>query len=164
MNRLPAARQPTLAQRHAELQALALPAARMRLTHQRLTMDVELAPGAFGRLYTCRFIFERGSDPIVLVTNPDLKTLAQGKKIPHVYPWNGSGTRLCLWWPKGREWSPSLKVAETLLPWTAEWLYYFELWLLTKTWEGGGEHPTPPKQRRWVRRGPTCNPSENQTS
>lgn len=152
MSRLPAARQPTLAQRHAELQALALPGARIRLTHQRLTMDVELAPGAFGRLYTCRFIFERATNPIVLVTAPDLKALANGEKIPHVYPSNGSGTSLCLWWPKEREWSSQLKIADTLVPWTAEWLYYFELWLLTKTWEGGGEYPTPPKKRRWARR------------
>jgi hypothetical protein len=151
MSRLPAAREPSLAQRHAELQALALPEARIRLTHQRLILDVKLAPGAFGRLYTCRFIFERTTYPVVIVTGPDLESLAQGEKIPHVYPWNGPGTRLCLWWPKNREWSPQMKVVESLLPWTAEWLYYFELWLLTKTWEGGGEHPMSPKQRRWAR-------------
>lgn len=158
MSRLPAARHPTLAQRHAELQALALPESRVRLTHQRLTMDVELAPGAFGRVYTCRFVFERATDPIVVVMAPDLKAVAAGEKIPHVYPWNGSGTRLCLWWPKGREWSAQFKVAETLIPWTAEWLYYFELWLLTMTWEGGGEHPTPAKKKRWARRSPSPNP------
>lgn len=151
MSRAPADRRPTLAQRHIELRALALPGARIALDHRKLTMDVKLAPGSYGRLYDCRFIFERSSPlPLVIVTQPELPALAAGQTLPHVYPWEGRGTRLCLWWPKGREWHPQLKVAETLIPWTAEWLYYFEVWLLIGAWTGGGDHPAAAKRKRWA--------------
>ena len=29
-------------------------------------------------------------------------------------------------------------VAETTMPWAAEWLFFFELWLATDEWLGGG--------------------------
>lgn len=33
-------------------------------------------------------------------------------------------------------------ISETIVPWASEWLFYFELWLVTKEWMGGGEHPS----------------------
>jgi hypothetical protein len=27
------------------------------------------------------------------------------------------------------------------VPWTALWLFYFEEWLVSNEWKGGGEHP-----------------------
>lgn len=32
-------------------------------------------------------------------------------------------------------------IANTIIPWTIEWLYYYELWLATGEWLGGGDHP-----------------------
>lgn len=32
-------------------------------------------------------------------------------------------------------------LADTIIPWTVEWLYFYELWLATGEWLGGGEHP-----------------------
>lgn len=32
-------------------------------------------------------------------------------------------------------------VCDTIVPWTAEWLLNYELWLATGEWVGGGEHP-----------------------
>jgi hypothetical protein len=32
-------------------------------------------------------------------------------------------------------------LAHTLLPWTAEGLLHYELWLITGTWTGGGHTP-----------------------
>ena len=32
-------------------------------------------------------------------------------------------------------------IANTIIPWTVEWLYYYELWQATGEWLGGGEHP-----------------------
>ena len=28
----------------------------------------------------------------------------------------------------------------TIVPWIADWLYYYEVWLFTGEWEGGGIH------------------------
>jgi hypothetical protein len=29
----------------------------------------------------------------------------------------------------------------TVVPWTALWLFYFEEWLASDDWKGGGMHP-----------------------
>ena len=38
------------------------------------------------------------------------------------------------------------------MPWAALWLFYFEEWLGSDDWKGGGEHPTPPRDRPGRRR------------
>jgi hypothetical protein len=87
--------------------------------------------------------------PELFVMEPDPKVLAAGRDLPHTYPHEGAGTKLCLWLPKGREWSAHTRLDETYLPWAAEWLDYFEEWLTTGEWAGGGVHPrTEPK--RWA--------------
>lgn len=53
---------------------------------------------------------------------------------------------LCLFDPHAHpcQWSVENLLAETTLPWTCEWLLFFEGWLVTGTWEGGGRHPVSP--------------------
>lgn len=29
----------------------------------------------------------------------------------------------------------------TIIPWTSEWLFNYEVWLATGEWRGGGMHP-----------------------
>jgi hypothetical protein len=31
--------------------------------------------------------------------------------------------------------------AVTIIPWTIEWLFFYETWLATGEWHGGGKHP-----------------------
>jgi len=47
---------------------------------------------------------------------------------------------LCLFNPHRREWAPSMPVAETIIPWTSQWIYFYEVWCQTGEWLGGGEH------------------------
>ncbi len=51
---------------------------------------------------------------------------------PHRYR-DGS---LCLYWPEEWSWTPEAKLADTLVPWTALWLYYYEIWTVTGDWLG----------------------------
>jgi hypothetical protein len=32
-------------------------------------------------------------------------------------------------------------IADTIVPWAALWLVFYEYWLATGLWLGGGEHP-----------------------
>lgn len=73
--------------------------------------------------------------PTVWIVRPQVH-----KEAPHRYS-NGS---LCLHLPKDRSWSPTMFIAETILPWTAEWLAFYEIWLLTRKWYG----PEAPHGRR----------------
>ncbi|MDM7070069.1 hypothetical protein QUG48_23305, partial [Enterobacter hormaechei] len=89
------------------------------------------------------------SAPRCFVVSPDLKKLSDGKKIPHTYASLASSkiTQLCLYLPRERhpdkhaEWVPQYQLSETILPWASLWLFYFEQWLHSGIWEGGGAHP-----------------------
>jgi hypothetical protein len=37
-------------------------------------------------------------------------------------------------------------LATTTVPWALLWLFYFESWLVTGAWDGGGIHPETPKE------------------
>lgn len=66
-----------------------------------------------------------------------------GKWPPHIY-YNESDPqypRLCLYDPKERSWSPREYIADTIIPWAIDWLFFFERWMDTGEWEGGGRHP-----------------------
>lgn len=55
-----------------------------------------------------------------------------------------SDKSLCLYYPSddaSKKWSKEKLISQTLMPWAAEWLFYYEVWLATGNWEGGGVHP-----------------------
>lgn len=150
MTKYPSPRPATLAQRAIELEALQLPGATISFASGReLRFRFRLTPGPFSRVYTCLLkVRPDGKMPDLIVLEPDLYSLAGGRAPPHIYRHDGPGAKLCLWWPKQREWMPQMQLSETYIPWASEWLWYFEDWLATDEWAGGGEHPAP-KRKRW---------------
>lgn len=141
---------PTLAQRGMELRALQLPGARLEFRAGRLLRYYfSISPGRYGRLYDCVLQIAPGNTrPRMFVMRPDLFELAGGRRPPHLYDHAGSGALLCLFWPKNGEWDARLKLANTFIAWTAEWLWYFEQWLKHGQWLAGGAHPMR-VPRRW---------------
>lgn len=83
-----------------------------------------------------RLEYSLEKSPKVFVDSPELLRRNE-ERIPHRYP-DGS---LCLYLPGAQEWGTSLYLAETVVPWTAEWLIHYELWHATGEWHGGGVHP-----------------------
>lgn len=74
--------------------------------------------------------------PEVTVLNPLLE-LRDGKGCPHRY----AEQKPCLYYPPGNEWRPDMLLALSIVPWTSRWLYFYEIWLTTGEWHGGGiEH------------------------
>ena len=104
-----------------------------------LVWDMQIRPSPLGRLYDVRIRYRRGDTPEVVVVSPDLNELAEGRYLPHVYSTNP--VRLCVYDPKAEEWSPSASIANTIVPWIYLWLFYFEEWLVSDEWKGGGRHP-----------------------
>ncbi|MGH8092034.1 MAG: hypothetical protein ACREIF_00990 [Chthoniobacterales bacterium] len=37
-----------------------------------------------------------------------------------------------------------MRLADTIVPWTSRWLYFYEIWLATGEWMGGGIPHDPP--------------------
>jgi hypothetical protein len=91
----------------------------------------ELQPREMSAVYMLEIRYRLGKVPLVRVLSPPL-----ARKPPHVY---SDGT-LCLYWPKEWGWRGTYLIAETILPWAALWLYYYELWLDTGKWLGPSSH------------------------
>jgi len=60
-------------------------------------------------------------------------------KIPHLY--DSDRLRLCLYHPRLNEWQWEKLYCTTIIPWIYLWIIFFEYWLYSSCWEGGGEHP-----------------------
>jgi hypothetical protein len=45
-----------------------------------------------------------------------------------------------------------MRLDQTVVPWTSLWLFYFEDWLASNEWKGGGEHPPATSETRYGRR------------
>lgn len=70
--------------------------------------------------------------------------------LPHVY-WQGDEPGLCLFDPLQKEWDASMAISRTTIPWTIDWLYFYEIWSMTGKWLGGGRHrgqPIPIKRQQ----------------
>lgn len=115
----------------------------------RLVWCFEARPTALSRSYSIRLEMVPGKPPTVTVESPDLNGLAGEHPIPHVY--SQDPVTLCLYLPNTGEWRPSLRLDMTVVPWVYLWLYFFEDWLITKEWAGGGVHPEAGTQPRRYR-------------
>lgn len=129
----------TAAQQYLALKADRTFAGNGRLHQHRLTWEVTVRPTPLSREYKLRIIYKQGFIPEVYVLDPDIKLLAGDRSLPHVYC--QKPTRLCLYLPSGNEWAGYMKISETIIPWAVLWLFYFEDWLVTNDWKGGGKHP-----------------------
>ena len=74
------------------------------------------------------------------VLEPKKLELYKDEKIlPHVY--STTKQQLCLYFPDGTEWNRGKLLVDTIIPWASEWFYFYEIWLVTGEWLGGGtEH------------------------
>lgn len=115
------------------------------LRRELLIWNFEVRPTPLSRLYRMQTIYRVGKAPRSLVIDPDLTLLATGRRLPHVY--EQKPTRICLYLPRTREWLAHMKIADTIIPWAILWLFYFEEWLISDEWKGGGTHPRKQKCR-----------------
>jgi len=97
-----------------------------------------LRPTARSILYKVEVKYEFCRRPEVILLDPKLMPNFNNEMPEHLYP----REVLCLYRPIYGEFRFSDLVSETILPWTALWLYHYESWHNTGEWLGGGEHPT----------------------
>jgi hypothetical protein len=94
--------------------------------------------------YAIENVTSRDIQPRVQVISPRLERHNDYEEgpIPHVYVCDSDAglPYLCLFSPSAGEWSADDLIAHTTIFWAAQWLYFYEFWLLTKRWKGGGRH------------------------
>jgi hypothetical protein len=106
-----------------------------------------LTPTEYTDSYEVLIDHAHDADPLVYVARPRLQ-LVDDKPLEHVYSWN----TLCLYLGT-RQWNSSVLIADTIVPWACEWLFFYELWLATGgEWLGDGHHPDPGSRSRAARR------------
>lgn len=78
--------------------------------------------------------------PRVFVVEPSLR-LVKNCGCPHRH----GDQEPCVYYHPGNEWRTDMLIAHTIIPWTSRWLYFYEIWLATGSWMGGGvAHSAPP--------------------
>jgi hypothetical protein len=129
----------TAAQQFVNLRGNPISRGEGKLCAGRLTWRYSATPFPLGRDYDIRIEFKQGGRPQILVDRPDLHALAGGRRVPHLD--QQKPPRLCLYLPRTHEWQSWMRLDQTVVPWTALWLFYFEEWLASDDWKGGGMHP-----------------------
>lgn len=102
------------------------PGFRYRIRQGGVVWTGSLQPTPESPVYRVRIRLKRDSAPRVYVDEPRIP------RAPHRYEDNS----LCLFWPGEWLWNDEESLAETIVPWTALWLYYYELWLICGEWLG----------------------------
>jgi hypothetical protein len=110
------------------------PDANVALTQGKLRWRGSLTPSPLSRTYLVQMTYRRRRMPEVRVLRPVLEARLT-ESLPHVY----TKERLCL--HREGEWSETMLIADTIIPWSAEWLFFYEIWKATGEWHGGGEPP-----------------------
>jgi hypothetical protein len=129
----------TAAQQELHLRTSRVFTGETRLRRGALVWRGGVRPTPLSRAYQIRLDYRAEQTPRVTVETPDLRELADGRRLPHVY--RQAPPCLCLYLPGTGQWRPQLRLDETMLPWSALWFFYFEEWLESDDWKGGGQHP-----------------------
>ena len=110
------------------------PKSKLDVHRPSISWTATLSPTPLSREYTVRITYgPKGSPRVAVLSRLPSRP---GEPLPHVYA-DGS---LCLF-IRG-EWSRDMLIADTIVPWTCEWLLHYEIWLVTGEWHGGGQSAT----------------------
>lgn len=102
------------------------------------TWSFDVTPLALSDTYTIKIVYNQSMAwPNVYISRPKPLKLADGAdKLPHCY--DTKKQQLCLFYPKYREWDNTKQIAATIVHWAIMWIVYYESWVITGKWQGGG--------------------------
>lgn len=116
------------------------PDSEVAITRRELVWCGVLTPTEYSKSYEVVISHGLRRAPIVYVARPRFE-IVPGRQLPHVFTLN----TLCLH-TLGRSWIAGRLLADTLVPWASEWLFFYEVWLATAgEWLGEGVHPSTPR-------------------
>jgi hypothetical protein len=103
----------------------------VRLRPSGLSWRGQLKPSELSGQYLTEVSLGAGQNPVVNVIEPALRPDERGR-LPHIWE-DGS---LCL--NTAGQWSPNMLLVDTVIPWSSEWLFHYEIWKGTGIWFGDG--------------------------
>lgn len=118
------------------------PESRCTIHHNKLLWEGVLRPTPLSREYNIRIICKGFlGRPKVLLHGDCIKGIEK-ENFPHHFKIDKrkNEVELCLHmfyeFSYKHDW-----IADTIVPWTQEWLFFYEIWLATNEWCGGGHTP-----------------------
>lgn len=110
------------------------------IENNQLLWTGKVKPTALSKEYTLLILYTFKKSPKVWVIGDELEKI-EDKDFPHIYDKDVEKkmVQICLY--MNSEFNSSKYLSSTIIPWAIEWLYYYELWLITGKWLGGGRHP-----------------------
>lgn len=111
------------------------PDADVALKPDSLRWTGQLRPSDLSRVYAVRIDYTRGRYPAVRVLAPALEATETGF-LPHTY----DDDTLCL--HDVGQWNTTMLIVDTIIPWAAEWLLHYEMWIATDEWFGDDDANT----------------------
>lgn len=128
----------TLPMQAAQLRACGF--ATPTLSPTRMVSTGRIRPGDSCALWNVEVVYRQSGSPTVYVLSDAVNLLEPAP--PHVFPRDETGRYpLCLY---DHGWDRHESIANTIVPWTAEWLFFFEVWVATEQRLGGGAAVVPP--------------------
>lgn len=94
----------------------------------KLICKGSIQPTDLSRIYELKLLYDGAAPPRVHVIDPVIPYDIDA----HMY----SDKSLCLYYPKDNPWKHTMSIADTIIPWTAEWLVYYELYQIDGKWHG----------------------------
>jgi hypothetical protein len=121
---------------------LKYPDAKCQIKNNKLVWNGNLRPSALSRWYQIKIIYHDYSLRPKVILYGDIPGITRSD-FPHHFSIDRekNTVELCLHMPyefDGRE----QIIADLIIPWTQEWLYFYEIWLATGKWCGGGHSPS----------------------
>lgn len=101
-----------------------------------LEIELNLRATPLSKEYLVKIVYNKNKKVDVFIVGEKLKLAENRTRLPHVY--STPNQRLCLYTPFKREWHPKMLIIDTIIPWTLEWLDFYEHWLIDGEWLGGG--------------------------
>ena len=106
-------------------------------TRDGIVWQGEFTPTPLSNTYVLRIEYQKGNYPKVYIVSPKPLPLADGaRRLPHTY--DTKKQRICLFKPDLWEWTYSMSIADTIVHWAVLWMFFYESWVCTGKWLGGG--------------------------
>lgn len=105
----------------------------------KLICEGKIQPTHLSREYYVKISYEAWKKPKVWIINP---TIEYNEEI-HMYK---DDNNLCLYYHVESPWKHSYHLYDKIIPWTSEWLIYYELYQITGKWFGIEQKHSSPKR------------------
>jgi hypothetical protein len=117
----------------------------VRIKHPDFTLNSTLTsmsikgwsrPTARSVVYSYELKYTLHERPAIKILEPILEKYEGSDDLPHVH----EGDELCLYFPFYNEFTHRELLTDTVVPWIALWIFYYEKWAVSGKWLGGGIH------------------------